>query len=442
MIYAILGSLAFLGAALLLKRPMLLFPIMLLVPSVFDYAVPLGPIKVHPNNILLLALATGIGALRLRQKKIRLDPCHLILVATILWILFNCMLQAGPRTFRRILALALMYLSFETTYQAISDQEDLSRLRTWIALSGGLASITGWILRNPSYFNGRAYGSFGNPNALGMYLAGCLPLTLSLVMGETRPYLKRFMSFVFVLTLYGLWISGSRGALVGAIGGCIFVISRHIKQAILAGAVLGSCFLFVNTIEESSHGFERMPNAAEIAPVVFENSKIWLAYNGFEEASFDQPIWVSPKEIDAFPRSLGARMMIWYQAVRAGFKNVLLGLGPGNSLFAAVPFDSKVFNNCFNIYLSSFVEAGIPGLVLHLLWLQLLLSSIFQGLVREDPLKLFAGTGGATLAFFFHGLVEDTYFGIYSNWLIGMVFAMTILCERLSRPPPKPLHSE
>ena len=409
------------GGLVTLLRPLLLFPALLVICPLFDFTMPLGPLAAHPNTLIVLALGVAMLPLHLQRRTLRVHlPLHGLSILIGFWILLGAGLQWGPNTTRRIMALAMMYLTFEVTLQSVRSVQDAVRLRQWIVLSSVLATV-GAVLNRTAAFGGRAVGYFGNPNSLGMYLAGCLPLTLSLVLAQRPGPRRRLTMAAFAIAFYGLWISGSRGALVGALAGCALVTTRRLSRALLGALLLGSVFLGVTLIEESSHGLERVPNALEVAPVVFESSKIWLAVNGFSEATYAEPPWIEPRVLEDFPRTLGARMMIWYQAIMAGVHNPVLGIGPGNSNFSALPFDSKTFANCFNVVLAPWVEGGLPGFLLHLAWLAVIVGLLRRGMARDPPDRFALGVAGAFVAFLVHGMVEDTYFGIYANWLIGLI---------------------
>lgn len=411
-----------LGGAMVFLAPGILLPLLLVVSSVFDIAIRAGPVAVHPSNLLLLAFAAGLFLLRIRQGELRVGRVQAMNGVIGAWILLCGVALPGPGTTRRLLALGLMYVAFEASYQAMRTRTDLKHLREWIAVAGALATLRAWTNRSPELFNGRAFGVFGNPNALGMFLAGTLPLTLSLILSRATGWPRRMAVLAFTTSAYGLWISGSRGALIGALVGCVLVASRHLRQTLVAGLFLGLVLAGVTAVEESGHGLHRIPNAFRVAPVAFENSKVWLAFAGFETAEFTSPPWMDPGTLQDFPQSFGARMMVWYQALRTAGAHPWMGVGTGNSRFAAIPFDSKVFNNCFNIYLSPLVEGGVPGFLLHLLWVRMLLAAALRLVRHSDPDRVGVGYSGAAIAFLCHGVVEDSYFAIYANWIIGLVF--------------------
>jgi hypothetical protein len=219
--------------------------------------------------------------------------------------------------------------------------------------------------------------------------------------------------------------------------GSAALASRHLRQTVYAGIFLGLVLAGVTAVEESGHGLHRIPNAFTVAPAVFSHSRVWLSFAGFRAAEFSSPPWIEPQTLTDFPQSFGARMMVWYQALETAWENPVLGVGTGNSRFAAIPFDSKVFNNCFNIYISPLVEGGLPGFLLHLLWLRLILMACIAVLRRPHADRVGLGIAGATLAFLCHGMVEDSYFAIYANWMVGLTFAALMAAAELEmeRPP-------
>jgi O-antigen ligase len=419
--------LLFVGTLVVLLRPSYLFPILLVVAATINLKVRIGGIAIYPSNVLILATAAGMLFLGIRRRSLRLLRIHLISLLNMVWILFLALLLPGVGGLKRILALSIFYLAFESGIQGVRSRSSALNLRSWVIISGVLASIVAIITRSTSAFNHRAVGAFGNPNSLGMFLAGCLPLTFSQLLAARSGSKKRLVVLIATLIIfYGLWISGSRGALIGSLTGCLFLSLHEFRRAILGATILGMVLFLTNYVEESHHGLARMPHAFQVISVVFENSKVWLGLNGNLNTDFTAPPWIKPGVLQDFPQTFGARLMIWYQATLTGLHHPITGIGPGNSSFSAVPFDSKTFNNSFNIYLASFTEAGVVGLFLHLLWLKLIFSHALSILKESDSSRVGQGLVSSSLTFCIHGLLEDTYFGILSNWMIGLLFGSLV----------------
>lgn len=422
--------LALLGALFPLLRPDLLPPLLLVVASMVAVGIRIGGVAIYPSNVLVLAMA-GSGILHgLRTGNVRFLPLHRVSLLSAAWILYLNLAVPGAGSLKRTMALGIFYLAFEGILQIVRSRAQLVSLRTWVTVSGVLATLYAVVTRSSSQFGARALGAFGNPNSLGLYLAGCLTMAFSLLLATRRRGRARLVPLLATTVIfYGLWISGSRGALVGAVAGCLFISLREMRRALLGATLLGLVFFGINLVEESNHGLGRMPQAVQVIPVVFENSKIWLGLNGFMETEFTAPPWIEPGVLRDFPQTFGARLMIWYQALVAALESPFYGVGVGNSYFSAVPFDSKTFNNAFNIYLLSFVEGGLFGFVLHLIWISMLIRHAVTVFGQADTSRVGDGLIGSALAFSLHGLVEDTYCGIFANWLIGVLLGALVSCS-------------
>ncbi len=408
---------------LALARPQALLGFLLLVSSAVDAQMPLGAFDAHPSGIILLVtvLTTGFRALTgaIAWRFTRLDGLTLALAG---WVLVTAALTEGRGTTGRVLALGMFLSAFVTARLLVRDRPSLERYGSNLSLAGLIAALVAVILLPGSHHMGRSSGAFGNPNSLGMFVGLSVPMQVARML-VPRPGGSRIPGLLMVLaTLGGLWVSGSRGGLVGALAGAFYVATRNLGRSLGLAFLVTLGFATATLYQHSPHGFSRIPHAISVAPRVFETSKVWLAVNGFMEAEFTEAPWVEPDLLADFPQTMGARMMIWYQAVTAGLANPWTGIGPGRSWFTGVPFDSKTFSVGFNIYLSSFVETGFPGLLLHVAWLATILVSLLGIRRRLGPVPEEVGLRGAILAVMLHGLVEDTYFGIHVNWAIGLCF--------------------
>lgn len=397
--------------------------VLLVVAPVYDVKVRVPLVTLHPSGILLLmtALLVGVGWAR-GQLRRPLRGVDLVGLGFLLWFLIRALQVGGGAAIKRVIALGMVglaYLVGSLLVRGAARREAFSR---WILVSGILASIGAYFLR---VAGGRAVGNFGNPNSLGMYLAGCIPLAAAYLMSRPdRTSLRRQWVWLGILAMVaGLYLSGSRGALVGTVAGLALVLTRRMDRA-LWGLALGSFVAFASLAFEGGASLGSLPRAIMNAGKTIEVSKYWLAYNGFIEASFTEAPFVDPEVFTEIPQSLGARLMIWVQASRAAAAHPFLGIGPGQSYFSGVPFDSKAFTTCFNVHLLVLVETGLVGILFHTAWLYLILRQLLDGLrrARSESDRMFGvGLMGSLGALFVHGLIEDSYFTIYANWLIGLL---------------------
>lgn len=418
-------SLAVTALALLVAffRPHLALTGLLVVAPTFDARIPLGIMVAHPSGILVLGCAATGLVTRLRTGfRPSLTRTDLAGLASVAWLLVTLGLaNFEPAGIRRVSALLIMAAGYLAGRTLVNNAAALQRLRDSVALSAFLAAVIALFVALPGVA-GRGVGNFGNPNALGLYLACGLPFTLSAAVRPSRPALGPPAWLAVVLAAWCLTASGSRGALVGVLAGVAYMMTRQVRRALMLAAATGVLLLLVSLFETGRSDLARIPAALEVAPEVLESSKIWLATNGFIEASYVAPPFIDPAVLASFPKTMGARMMIWYQALVVAWSHPLLGIGPGESNFSGVPFDSKTFANCFNIYLATLVEGGLPSLLLHLVWMGCVVASLYRLYRRSRiPPELVDALGGALLAASIHGIIEDTYFAIYVNWMIGLL---------------------
>ncbi len=242
----------------------------------------------------------------------------------------------------------------------------------------------------------RAYGSFGSPNALGIYLAVLFVLGLVLYLKIESPRTKIIISVGQLFVLSGLLVSFSRAAWLAAIVGmlCLFI------------------FLFLKQ-KQWLYSFGKQA-AFSVVVLIF-----WLIifYPVFT-ARFNLNNRLEAKSI--------AERRGQYSEVLSFIKtNPVFGVGPGaytDVLYAKFPtLYSWQYQPVHNIYLLALVEIGLAGVIL----LFFLFKQLFWQIIKNN---LIYTPVVATL--FFAGLFDHWLWSMYTGvifwWVIfGLGFIIT-----------------
>lgn len=273
-------------------------------------------------------------------------------------------------------------------------------------------ALLGWgqfFLRHgpPSFQIGpflRAYGTFGQPNPFGGYLAMTLPVALALALWR-RPWLgrpSRLTLLAFVATgICGvaLLMSLSRGAWLGVIVGLAALLWAQVRRGGLIIAV-GIAALIALFGLDSAHV---VPAAisARLAQVV--------QYFGPFDTSRVVP---TPQTW-----SIVERMAHWQAAWNMYMARPILGVGPGHYALAYPDFRVNDFwiyplGHAHNVYLNVMAETGFLGIVAYLAQFVAWLVVILAGRRRaRSPIDraLAAGILASFVAVAIHNMVDDLY---------------------------------
>lgn len=90
-------------------------------------------------------------------------------------------------------------------------------------------------------FNGRYHVVFGNPNFFGAFLALLVPV-VSWYFITTK---KKYWLIAGAIMLFGIVLSGSKGALIGAVFGCIAVLGKRTINIIKVIMIIILCVVFL-----------------------------------------------------------------------------------------------------------------------------------------------------------------------------------------------------
>lgn len=268
----------------------------------------------------------------------------------------------------------------------------------------------------------RAYGTFGQPNPYGGYLAMLLPVTIALIVAE-RPWERRPSAFG-ALALVGagtggaaLLMSMSRGALVGVLVGLGLLVALNVRR----GGLVLVAVAFGIVVAFGLQALNLVPAvvAARLAQII--------QYVGWFDASSVQPtpqIW-----------AIVERMAHWQAAWNMYLAHPLLGVGPGHYPLAYPDFRvndlwKAPLGHAHNIYLNVMAEEGFFGITGYAAfwvgWVVVLLRAYRRAGARADR-ALASGVLAGLLAVTVHNLFDNLMvhgLGTQMGLLIGLAAAI------------------
>lgn len=224
----------------------------------------------------------------------------------------------------------------------------------------------------------RAYGSFGSPNSLGIYLAMLLVIGVILYINEDRPLFKIFFMVGQIFILSGLLFSFSRGAMLSAAAGIL------------------SLFLILLKKEKNKIQF--------FARQIF----MFVLFSGFLMAIFF-PVFTARLNLNnrLEQQSVSERGAQYGEAMNILNNHILLGVGPGAFTLALFRENTSLqawqYQPVHNIYLLMLSEIGLIGAVL----LFILFVQMFERIIKNNPV-------------FIPVIVTLILAGIFDHWLWSM----------------------
>jgi len=250
----------------------------------------------------------------------------------------------------------------------------------------------------------RAYGSFGQPNPFGGYLAMTLPVAMAIVVWQ-RPWQKcpdLLTSLALVATAIGggaLLMSLSRGAWIGVAVGVVVVAWRQTRRGgslILLGLVAFAALFALD--------------ALHVVPTTISHRLGQITeYFGVYDVS----------QITPTPQNWAIieRMAHWEAAWNMYLAHPILGVGPGHYPIAYPDFRVNTIwkdplGHAHNVYLNVLAEEGFLGLASYigqwLAWLAVILAGWRRARSTLDQ-ALMAGVLASFAAVAFHNVVDDLY---------------------------------
>ncbi len=283
----------------------------------------------------------------------------------------------------------LTYLSFLMLYFiTVAVVDSLERLR-WvlIAASSSLALASLYVLRDwqvyhAMYKDYRPGWVVGDPNYFTVNVLLFIPTTFLLAM-QPRPRWQRwYCGACFIVTLFGIWVSASRGGFLGIVVCCLCLIlrsKRRVRHLVLIGVALTVVTAF-----------------SPVSPIQrFRNP------SRGDQQSADTHV--------ALMRG-GIRMMFAHPILGVGLDNFRYNIAQFVTSEEATGMD-QLKRIAHNSYVEIGAEAGIPGLLLFLGMLFSSLLSLEQVAQRSKrlgnptlmqiALGLQAGLLGSSVSIFF-----------------------------------------
>lgn len=223
------------------------------------------------GKAVLLRLVTVVALLliifvALRDRKfgwIKIDRKFWIILGT--FVLVNtlaCLFSVAPTlsfwgSYERQNGLLqfLYYVSFFLLFVSFFDKKEVKKILFWIGLVGFVMAVIA-ILQNyfgiflspwdTSILIGRlAIGTFGHPNFLASYLLMLMPFFL-VFFCETKDWKKYLWLTALIIALWAIYLSLSRGAMVGLFIGTIFAGIFYKRKLLTVPIFLLALLLFAN----------------------------------------------------------------------------------------------------------------------------------------------------------------------------------------------------
>ena len=247
----------------------------------------------------------------------------------------------------------------------------------------------------------RAYGSFGSPNSLGIYLAVLFVLGLILYLRIGSLRIKILISVGQLFILSGLLVSFSRGAWLAAVAGifCLLVILiyKRYKRKLSFPPQAG-----MTTLKE----FGKQAIFA-LAVIIF-----WLA--------IFYPVFTARFNLNnrLEAKSISERQWQYSEVMTFVKSNPIFGVGPGAytyTLYKKYPtLATWQYQPIHNIYLLALVELGFAGVIL----LFFLFKRLFVMIIKNNLI-------------YFPVILTLLFAGLFDHWLwsmyAGMIFFWLIV---------------
>jgi len=253
----------------------------------------------------------------------------------------------------------------------------------------------------------RVYSTLKNPNLLGGYLIGVIPLCLSLLIMR-RDWRRPLLALSFVSSLLALLWTYSRGAYIGFFASILVLFLLLLRLAWQKGktkARLAIALFLVLFVLLSSLTVIASPTLKGRIKTIFS-------------------IWGHTSNV--------TRFTIWKSSLQMFKDNWLIGIGPGNDTFRRVYafYMRPRFNSLasYNIFLQVAIENGILGLIVFLSMLYVLFSRGIKRISEEDTSTaiLIIGAISACVAPLFHGLVDTIWYRPQPQMLFWLAASLIV----------------
>lgn len=243
------------------------------------------------------------------------------------------------------------------------------------ALLGCAQYVLATGLLGPGGANVRVYGTFDQPNPYGGYLNLSLPIALALTLFGRDPRMRWVAGGASTLMLFALYLSDSRGALLGLVAALIvlFAVGWRVEQqaliALLVGAPLALIAWFLHII-----------------PASIENKL--LAQFRVNDVSLNA-------QLNDANYSTIERLAHWVAGLRMFQAHPLLGVGAGNYDAAyqryKVPGWDESLTHAHNYYINAAAETGALGLLAFLAVIAVAIWVAWRSTRTADPTRTSRG---------------------------------------------------
>jgi putative inorganic carbon (hco3(-)) transporter len=266
----------------------------------------------------------------------------------------------------------------------------------------------------------RAYGTFGQPNPYGGYLAMGLPLLAAVVIvwwREASVLTRAALSGCLALGALAMGMSLSRGAWIGLVVAALtMALAWSRRSALIAGAVP-----LVGAVVVAASGVGLLPESlqARIAPA--------LDYIRVFNARGVLPL------PDTF--AIVERMAHWQAAADMFVDRPLFGAGPGHypiayADYAILPYWRDALGHAHNIYLNVAAESGVAGLLgfslMIAVWAVYWVKAVRGRANAAGSLRIAValGVGGCIAAALTHSLFDNLFvhgLNVHVGVLLGLL---------------------
>jgi O-antigen ligase len=277
-----------------------------------------------------------------------------------------------------------------------------------------------------------AFGPFANRNHYAGYMEMLTPLPLALVLARgVRKESWVFYGFAAAIMGMSIFVSLSRGGMVGLMAGMAFVIvmsarfGKRLEKAKMNAESRGEKRFIV---ERSSSRLKRT-GAAIACAIAIAVGIFWIGAEGLVNRaaqSIDQMKSSSDEKASLF-----FRQEIWKDTLKLFRANPVLGVGLGayETVFPIYARHDGMFvvNYVHNDYLQALSDGGIVGFGLALLFIVLLFRTIARSLKSSDPLLggLALGCGAGVFSLLVHSMF-DFNLQIPSNALLFLFLSAVL----------------